>query len=250
MTNQEQLLPGMKNRKKERQRSLSIPVFVLILALFGLLFVCWFKGRQNLDLGVLVKTTGGKFFLAKIKKKEGDQLVLERFSRDVKRSSHAKKYILNEKVTEKIRISQIDHIRFTNIDLEKLIQKKGLGGNESESGSEFIPPPKEYLGVYDVRVSGHKGILYLRIRNNKLKGTLRFPKWAKGSWERCKSIKIRGNSLFFIRSVTSPKERKRVGAPHFFKQVYRARFYKKGKKIVGTYSLGKERTSWEGKKRH
>jgi hypothetical protein len=110
-------------------------------------------------------------------------------------------------------------------------------------------PPDKYLGVYDIRVLGHKGILSLKVYNNRLVGAVRFPRWAKGVWERCKNLRIADNHIYFVRSVGTPEERKRIGAPHYFRQVYKGEFVEEGMKIKGRFISKKEYSIWEGFKR-
>lgn len=106
-----------------------------------------------------------------------------------------------------------------------------------------IPP--YYLGSYKIIAAAHRGYLKLWMRNGRVYGSIRFPNWARGVTEYLKSVSIKGENIRFVRSITTSKEQRRVGANAYFTQVYHGKYYIKGRKIKGYYSRNGHRGLWE-----
>jgi hypothetical protein len=123
---------------------------------------------------------------------------------------------------------------------------------------EIIPGPDEdseiegivdsrYLGRYNVIVQGHSGVLYLREKDGKLYGSMRFPKWGKGAVEYLRRVRISYGKIRFTRSANSSKEIKRLGANYYFTHRFYGTYSKSGKKIEGYFiNDRKEKHLWEG----
>lgn len=108
--------------------------------------------------------------------------------------------------------------------------------------------PGSFLGKYKINATGHAGYLYLSVRAGRLYGTIHFPSWAKGQYERLKGVKITGDRITFTRSVTTRKELLRIGADSYFTQNYKGKYYSRGKYIEGTYYSRGAEFMWEAKK--
>ncbi len=123
---------------------------------------------------------------------------------------------------------------------------------------EIFPGPDEdseiegavdakYLGRYNVIVQGHPGILFLREKDGKLSGTMRFPKWGKGAVEYLRGVRIDNGKIRFTRSANSAKEIKRLGANYYFTHRFYGTYSKSGNKIEGYFiNDRKEKHLWEG----
>ena len=104
------------------------------------------------------------------------------------------------------------------------------------------------LGTYKINVAGHEGYLYLKQKNNRLYGGVKFPNWANGVYEPLKNIKIEKNRIYFTRSATSIKEVRRIGASSYFTQTYSGTYYAKGREIKGFYKHSGAKHSWKAEK--
>ena len=111
-----------------------------------------------------------------------------------------------------------------------------------------IEVPPSYLGTYRINASGHQGYLFLGVTDGRLYGSIRFPKWAKGVYEPLKGLGISGNTIRFVRSVTTAAEMKRVGAPVYFTQSYTGTYGAGGATIKGFYVRDGANYMWEAVK--
>ena len=135
----------------------------------------------------------------------------------------------------------------TIIPLEDIVQIEFIIEEEEEQVATDIP--SEYLGTYTVNVSGHKGYLYLAVKKGRLYGGFRFPRWAKGVYEPLKRIRIYNGKISFIRSVTTAKELRRVGANTYFTQYFYGNFKNEGKLIEGSYMHRGVKNPWQAFKK-
>ncbi len=102
----------------------------------------------------------------------------------------------------------------------------------------------KYLGKFKVDVAGNIGYLYLKKRDGRLQGTIRFPDWANGAYEPLKSLWISKGKIGFIRSVDTPREAKYVGVSTYFIQEYSGAYVRKGNMIEGTYISRGVKNQW------
>jgi hypothetical protein len=117
---------------------------------------------------------------------------------------------------------------------------------EEEEEQQGTVDPK-YLGRYNVIVQGHAGIMFLREKDGKLSGTIRFPKWGNGAVEYLRGVQINDGRIQFTRSANSNKEIRRLGANYYFTQKFYGRYNASGKKIEGHFiNDRKEKHLWEG----
>ncbi|MCU0849017.1 MAG: hypothetical protein MUD12_14110 [Spirochaetes bacterium] len=108
--------------------------------------------------------------------------------------------------------------------------------------------PGNVLGVYQINATGHKGYLYLNRKDGSLFGYVRFPGWAKGSYEPLKKLYISGDKISFTRSVYTREELKKVGSPGYFRQDYQGNFQNNGSAIKGFYIKDGGRYLWDAKR--
>ncbi len=104
--------------------------------------------------------------------------------------------------------------------------------------------PTKYLGKFKANVTGNIGYLYLSKKKNKIFGTIRFPGWANGSYERLKNLWISKGKIGFIRSIDSAAEAKRVGTSTYFVQEFYGDYKRKGNMIEGYYMNRGEKNVW------
>lgn len=106
-----------------------------------------------------------------------------------------------------------------------------------------------YRGIYNIKANGHLGILYIYEKDNRLRGTLRFPQWANGVTEYLKGVSIKGNSIKFKRSAKSIEELQRIGTNSYYEQDYTGFFSNNGRTIKGSYFSNGVKNVWEGTKK-
>ena len=119
-----------------------------------------------------------------------------------------------------------------------------LDWSMKDEGKKSRLPSAKFLGKYYINVSGFKGVLHFGIKNGQLVGAIRFPNWANGAIEYLKKIRINGHRLRFIRSVSTPKEKKRIGVSRYFVQKYFGKYSKKGRCIHGYFLDGGSEYTW------
>lgn len=117
---------------------------------------------------------------------------------------------------------------------------------DDEEGIQGTVDPK-YLGRYNVLVQGHPGVLFLREKDGKIYGTVRFPRWGNGAVEYLKGVQIADGKIRFTRSANSQQEIRRLGANYFFTQRFYGTYSASGRKIEGHFfNDRKEKHIWEG----
>ncbi len=99
-----------------------------------------------------------------------------------------------------------------------------------------LAAPSKYLGRYSVEVQGHIGTLYLKATRKRVYGTIRFPKWGTGAYQRLKAVKIKNGSISFIRSANSVEETRRLGANRYFTQRFYGKYSSSGRTIKGRFT--------------
>ncbi|HON79873.1 MAG TPA: hypothetical protein PK544_15375 [Spirochaetota bacterium] len=119
-------------------------------------------------------------------------------------------------------------------------------GMEEEKDAVTVNP--RFLGKYKILASGHTGYLYLRAKNGRVYGVVRFPQWANGVNEGLRGVSISGNTIRFSRAVTSERERRRIGINYYFTQRYYGRYTGNGKKIEGHYLRDGVRSVWSAER--
>ncbi len=119
---------------------------------------------------------------------------------------------------------------------------------EPEEESAAVLPAFRYAGNYRMSAAGHKGYLYLRDREGRPYGTVKFPGWGKGVNEPLKSLAVKGRHISFVRSVTTEAERKRIGAPSLFIQNYFGQFSGNGRFVRGHFVRAGTRYAWSAEK--
>lgn len=118
-----------------------------------------------------------------------------------------------------------------------------------EDESEDTAGQNVLLGKFKINVQGHEGTLVLYEKEGKIYGTVRFPGWANGATEYLKSIKITGDKISFVRSATTTKEMRRLGANNLFTQRFSGTYSRSGKRIWGQFvNDRKEKYQWEAVK--
>src|SRR4030042_1733901 len=116
---------------------------------------------------------------------------------------------------EKFRISIMSMTDFRYIEIFP---------EEEEDTEENADAPIVHYGTYKINASGHIGYLYLYYKDGSNYGTVRFPEWGRGAYEKLKFLKIYGDSIKFTRSATSLAEIRNLGADTYFTQNYSGKY--------------------------
>ncbi|MDY6967284.1 MAG: hypothetical protein SVR08_01325 [Spirochaetota bacterium] len=119
---------------------------------------------------------------------------------------------------------------------------------KDESELKIKQKYKKYLGEYRINVYGYKGVFKLNIINGKLSGTIRFLSWGKGVEEKLKNLKIQNSKISFIRSISTQKDKDRIGATRFLYQRFFGKFSKDGDSIQGYYEDSGSQNTWQAKR--
>ena len=101
-----------------------------------------------------------------------------------------------------------------------------------------------HLGNFRIDAAGNEGFLYLRAKERVPFGSIRFPGWGNGAFEPLKGLRIAGDRIRFIRSVTTPEEMRKTGAQAAFVQEYFGAYREGGNVIEGHYRVRGRLKSW------
>jgi len=105
----------------------------------------------------------------------------------------------------------------------------------------------QFIGVYEANVSGHQAELrFFLLRNGAPGGSIRFKNWGNKEIEYLHSFRMDGDKLVFFRTCQA-KECQRIGAPHPFRQEYKAEI-KPNRNLEGTYTGGQSASSWTARR--
>jgi hypothetical protein len=108
--------------------------------------------------------------------------------------------------------------------------------------------PIRHYGRFSINASGHVGKLHLFHRDGANYGVIQFPHWALGTKETLKDIRISKDTISFTRSVTTPQEMRKTGAPVYFTQRYQGTYLQGGNYIKGQYRTAQGKFLWEAKR--
>jgi len=129
-------------------------------------------------------------------------------------------------------------------DGKKSGEESGLIKNGSKSGTY----DKKYLGSYRLRITGFTGVLKLYEEDDALKGTIQFSSWGRGKEQPLKKVRITGEKIYFIRSVSTRRELEEFGGSRYFKQEFYGSFSGDGSRVKGYFKDSGAQNSWDGRK--
>lgn len=213
-----------RDRKKIIFGILLISAILIILPLFIIMLTSY---------TVIVEERDGRFYKGKNLFICGNTLILRRDPGSAAKKADAVK---SDPSSYSLSFRSMNEIR--NIEIIPRVEEE-----EEQQGT--VDP--KYLGRYNVIVQGHPGILFLREKDGKLYGTMRFPEWGKGAVEYLRGVRINNGKIQFTRSANSDKEIRRLGANYFFTQRFYGTYSASGRKIEGHFiNNRKEKHIWEG----
>ena len=134
------------------------------------------------------------------------------------------------------------------ISLEKITRIEIIPPADKKEEEKDIDVPVHFLGTWKVKTSGHTGYLYLWKKEGRVRGSIKFPGWARGVAEPLKGLSIKNNSIYFVRSATSSAELRRLGASSYFVQKYYGNYLQGGRIIKGYYISNGVRNVWRAEK--
>jgi hypothetical protein len=94
-----------------------------------------------------------------------------------------------------------------------------------------------FTGKYSVDLPGYKGVLTLKY-NGKLKkytGEISFTGWGEGKAQPLKKLSIKGDKIYFERSIETAAELREFGGMRYFRQKYYGRFSRDRTEIKGEF---------------
>ena len=210
---------------------LILKTFLFTLIISFLIFIVFFKAKEN----VIIKSKKGNYYDIHSWRVIGNNIIA--FAN--KKSYNSKKQLIDS-ISQNKASYGFKVISFKAIERIELFTKKSVSNEITRTS---------VLGIYRLTASGHRGILRLYSRKNRSYGYIRFPHWAKGVAEPLKYLRIKGNKISFIRSVTTKKELQRVGANFYFTQRYYGTFNKNKTFISGFYTSRGAKSIWEARKK-
>lgn len=206
---------------------LSVIIIILIITPFIMALLSSYT--------VLVRNSSGEFYTAEALFILGDSLICLKDESVYKK----KKWAVADPDPER----EFSVVPVSDISLIEILPDADTEEYSADSG---VP---EYFGTYKVDVSGNDGYLYLKLRNGRIYGSIRFPHWANGSFEPLKRLRIYKNGrISFIRSVESQEEANKVGVRTFFTQWFYGNYRKDGTEIHGDYTSRGAESAWKAYK--
>lgn len=217
-----------------RNEKRPVAAYIAIIALAMLVALPPFLMLSS-SQSALVRDTGGAFYLMRSYTIAGNHLLALRTA-----ETHASRKAALESPEVPFRPALISMETVAFIEI--------IPDAPAEPEAGYGPVPAAYLGTYRINASGNPGYLYIGAGNGIVYGSVRFPEWGKGVAEPLKGVYIRGNIIRFTRSIATPSERERTGAPAYFTQVYTGEYRDGGRVIQGRYMVGGSPRMWEAKK--
>ncbi len=218
--------------KKRRIFTILLPVLGGMALALVIVLIMTVSARQN----VLVKDAAGNFYRARSLIIAGQAVIYTRDPADHK----TRKAALDSSPEER----KLSAVSLKNIAFIEIVSSP----DEGEGLTAWQPGLKDYIGDYVVNAAGNHGYLSLRASGGYVYGSIRFPGWGRGATEYLKGVRIAGGKIYFIRSVTTPQELKRVGANAYFSQQYTGEYFQSGSLIKGFYTVQGQRKQWEARK--
>jgi hypothetical protein len=140
-----------------------------------------------------------------------------------------------------------DDYSFTILTLDDVVDIHLIPMKEKNKAANNGVSPF-YVGNYTINAEGNNGYMYIRKKNGYVYGTIRFPKYANGVYEKMKYLVIKGNNISFTRSADTSAEVRYIGVSKRFKQQYRGVYKKGGWYITGTYKIPGSIRNWKAYK--
>ncbi len=222
------MLPEEKELENRQKRTYKTTICILTALILLPAITALLTSRE-----AVIRNTEGKFYSIRLLASSGSYALCLK----AVRIHITKKEALADKMNRGlavISLSTVDTIEFKR---------------NGELSKETQGTPMHWEGAYRINAAGHQGYLYLRQSKTGPMGTLRFPKWGAGANEHLRSLEIKGKTIRFVRSVTTDREMKRVGAPSMFVQRYRGEFSADGKSISGRFHRDGTEYSWTARRR-
>ncbi|MCP4138089.1 MAG: hypothetical protein GY754_44410 [bacterium] len=223
---------------KERLKNISGKRTGIILALVILLFLL-----MPLILGMcssykaLIKNTDKKYYKAKAVYIIGDTLLCLKDSEIYTSRKRALKGEDKSFSPAIVSMKDVVFIELIHDPEEKPEPEEKPRAAGSVSG--------RYLGKYRINAENNHGFLYLkRSKSGRAYGSIVFPKWARGVFEKLKNVKVENGRIRFTRSATSRQEMERLGINKPFTQKYSGVYKQGGYRIDGTYSIPTGNRNW------
>ena len=127
--------------------------------------------------------------------------------------------------------------------------KEEIDNTKNEENKTEVKTAKSFEGNYKIYLGKFEGLLQIKFLANKVySGSIQFTNWGTGKPQPIKKLRINGRDLYFIRSITTPNERKLYGAKSNFTHIYRGKFSKDGSSIIGRYQYRGGIFNWRAKK--
>ena len=156
-------------------------------------------------------------------------------------------FIAGEKVSIMKKLNTIKiacFLVFIMIDIScRTTSVKSVHDDPGGSGN-VLNSRMHYHGTYDVTVSDFKGVLTIEKESNRFNGSIRFFEWGNQQPQDLKNLRIRGNSIYFVRSVETKEELERLKSSRYFKQEFYGKYSDNGNFIKGYYTDSGIEKNW------
>jgi len=142
----------------------------------------------------------------------------------------------------------VDDYSLSLISLNNVTDVHFIKKKKNENLAKEGAIPTIYLGIYKINAEGNIGYIYIKQKNGYIYGSIRFPNYAKGVYEKMKYLKINNRYISFIRSAQTSAEVRYIGASKKFIQKYSGVYTRNGRIISGTYKIPGSIRNWKAYK--
>jgi len=125
--------------------------------------------------------------------------------------------------------------------------KKGIKYNNQIPAASDLST-EAFLGIYKLIQVGFTGFINFSFDHGVFSGTIKFNDWGTSLPEKLKDISIKGNKIYFVRSITTKQEQSKYGSKRFFRHKYYGEFTDGGSKIRGYFVTSGAERKWEAEK--
>lgn len=106
-----------------------------------------------------------------------------------------------------------------------------------------------HSGLYDIKVSGYKGEIFIGIADGKLYGTIKFFNWGNGVPQPLLNLRINDDKIYFRRVINTREDLIKYGGTAYFEQDFYGIFSQDKKIIKGYYKYFGTQDNWEAIKK-
>ena len=136
----------------------------------------------------------------------------------------------------------------SNSKSDNSVINKNIPSIENSNNSSTVDKIYPSSGDYAIKISNFKGVFVIKEVDGQRVGYIKFNGWGTGKFQMVKDLRINGDDIYFVRSITTNDELKKYGGTRFFTHKYYGKFSKDRMVLKGYFRDGASQTNWVARK--